>query len=50
MAFIRKSIETRYGATGAPPPAAVRPAPREEEMKELPEEENEDGDESMDDA
>ncbi|ORY88208.1 3' exoribonuclease family, domain 1-domain-containing protein [Leucosporidium creatinivorum] len=50
LAFIRKSIETRYGATGAPPPAAVKPAPAmKEEKMELPEEESE-GDESMDDA
>lgn len=50
LAFIRKSIETRYGATGAPPPAAVKLAPKEEEMKELSEKDSEDGDDSMDDA
>ncbi|GAA5995527.1 exosome complex component RRP46 [Rhodotorula paludigena] len=53
LAFIRRSVETKYGVAGAPPPAQVKPRAgdaMEEEAEEEASEDEEDDDRVMIDA
>lgn len=55
LAFIRKSIESKYGVSGAPEPAQVKRAPeagakKEVEIEMVDTDEEDEEDEEMDDA